>query len=62
MPNDLSEGFGDDPTIHRWKKGYLAKFCDAGVSGVLLAMVIVPFFTKFGTIANQTNSRDETIK
>ena len=62
MPNDLSDGFGDDPTIHRWKKGNLAKFCDAGVSGVLLAMVLTPVFTKFGTIINQLNERDESIK
>ena len=62
MPNDLSEGFGDDPTLHRWEKGNWAKLCDAGVTAVLIAILGAPIFTKFGTIINQTNSRDETVK
>ena len=61
MPNDLSDGFANDPTLHRWTKGKWAKICDGGVSAIILCMLIAPL-RKFGTISNQEKLGDTTIK
>ena len=47
-----------DPTIHRWKKGWVAIFLDTFITAIIAYLIFSPI-KKFGTVALQTNVTDE---